>query len=393
LQRFRSTANAATLRAMRMRIVLPLAATLPLAALAVPTPAAAYFVHTVTTGESLASVAAADGLSVDQLAAANGLSPSSELIAGSSLSIPPQSAPATSSSEEIGETAAPVTTTESAGASGGYTVQPGDTLSAIAARDGTTVDALASANGLDPNAVLLSGSTLSLSGAPVSGTSEPVSSSTTSSGYLVQPGDTLSAIAAREGTTVDALASANGLDPSGILLSGSTLSLSGSAPAGGSSTTGSAEGQPIGAAALTSSTGQPYPTAQMMSASQVGAIASANGVPPSLAEAIGWQESGFNNDLTSSTGAHGVMQIEPGTWNWIQGSLAGGSLSPSSAADNVRGGVLMLRSLLQSTGGNEAQAAAGYYQGLRSVQQNGMYSDTQNYVNSVMSLASRFGGG
>jgi hypothetical protein len=60
--------------------------------------------------------------------------------------------------------------------------------------------------------------------------------------------------------------------------------------------------------------------------------------------------------------------------------------------DNVRGGVLMLHSLLNATGGNEAMAAAGYYQGLPSVLQHGLYSDTQQYVNNVMSLASRFGG-
>jgi hypothetical protein len=38
-------------------------------------------------------------------------------------------------------------------------------------------------------------------------------------------------------------------------------------------------------------------------------------------------------------------------------------------------------------------AAAGYYQGLSSVRQNGMFPDTQQYVRSVMALRSRFGGG
>ena len=37
-------------------------------------------------------------------------------------------------------------------------------------------------------------------------------------------------------------------------------------------------------------------------------------------------------------------------------------------------------------------AAAGYYQGLASVRQHGMYSDTQQYVNDVMALQQRFGG-
>jgi soluble lytic murein transglycosylase-like protein len=130
-----------------------------------------------------------------------------------------------------------------------------------------------------------------------------------------------------------------------------------------------------------------------VSASEVGSIANANGVPASLAQAIGWQESGFNNDLVSNAGARGVMQILPGTWDWIQRTLTAGTpLADASASSNVRGGVLLLHSLLQATGGDPAMAAAGYYQGLPSVQQNGMYSDTQQYVNSVMALRQRFGG-
>jgi N-acetylmuramoyl-L-alanine amidase len=125
----------------------------------------------------------------------------------------------------------------------------------------------------------------------------------------------------------------------------------------------------------------------------VGSIANANGVPASLAQAIGWQESGFNNDLVSSAGARGVMQILPGTWNWIQGELTAGTpLAPASAADNVRGGVLLLHSLLASTGGDPTLAAAGYYQGLSSVLRNGLFNDTKQYIDSVMALRQRFGG-
>ena len=130
-----------------------------------------------------------------------------------------------------------------------------------------------------------------------------------------------------------------------------------------------------------------------MSAGEIGSIAAANGVSPSLAEAIGWQESGFNNGLVSSTGATGVMQIEPGTWQYIGQNLATPPpLSSASASDNVRGGVLLLHSLLGQTGGDPSLAAAGYYQGLASVRRNGMYADTQRYVNDVMALRSRFGG-
>jgi LysM repeat protein len=389
---------------MRMRTVLPLVAALALLA---PGSAAAYVVHTVAPGESLTSVAAQDGLSVDQLAAANGLSPEAALIAGTSLSIPPQgastelAAPATSEAPATTESAATPVSDTSTSAGGGYVVQPGDTLSGIAAANGMSVASLAALNGLDPNGVLLSGSTLSFSGSgSSSAATAPVSDTSTSAagGYVVQPGDTLSGIAAAHGMSVEALASMNGLDPNGVLLSGSTLSFSG-AGSGSSATSATsaasaadASGQPIGLSSLTSGSG-PNPTAETVSSSEVGAIAAAAGVPASFAEAIGYQESGFNNNLVSSTGARGVMQIEPGTWDWIQGSLAGNSLSANSATDNVRGGVLMLKALLQSTGGNEAEAAAGYYQGLSSVQQNGMYADTQNYVNNVMALSSRFGGG
>jgi len=232
-------------------------------------------------------------------------------------------------------------------------------------------------------------------------------SDTTSSGssYVVQAGDTLSAIAARAGESVDALAAANGLNPRHYLITGTVLRVPPGSGSGSGSTvdvslsssseSSAATSQPVGGPAQGTPTDPPYPTPERVSASEVGSVAAANGVPPSLAAAIAWQESGFNNDLVSSADARGVMQILPGTWAWIQHSLdtGGPPLAPASAADNVRGGVLLLHSLLQSTGGDPAMAAAGYYQGLPSVIQHGVYPSTQNYVNSVLALERQFGGG
>jgi soluble lytic murein transglycosylase-like protein len=45
--------------------------------------------HTVEPGESLWSIAAEDGLTVEELAAANGLSPDAQLVAGATVLIPP----------------------------------------------------------------------------------------------------------------------------------------------------------------------------------------------------------------------------------------------------------------------------------------------------------------
>jgi LysM repeat protein len=300
-------------------------------ALFAPAAASAAFPHVVAPGESLYSVAAADGLSVDQLAAQNGLSADSELVAGSTLLIPPQSAAVVGSGVGVSSTPVVATTSSTTG-TGGYVVQPGDSLWAVASRSGISVDALAAANGLDPNGYLISGSSISIPGASSSGATM---------------------VSTIPSSTAPAVVSSN------------------------------------------AASGGPYPTPERVSASEVGSIGSANGVPSSLADAVGWQESGFNNDLVSSADARGVMQILPGTWAWIQNTLAQGGppLAPASAADNVRGGVLMLRSLLNSTGGDPALAAAGYYQGLPSVQQNGMYSSTQQYVNDVLALRSQFGGG
>jgi len=307
-----------------------------------PATASASFVHVVSTGESLSSIAAADGLSVYQLAAANGLSPTTQLVAGETIQIPPQ---------------------QSSSSSGGISM-------ASSAGDGRN----------DADDV---GSTATTASVPVS---------TTSSGgaYVVQPGDTLTGIAARAGVSPRALAADNGLAVNGVLISGTVLHLSGGAGASSSA----ASSQPVGAVAEGSPTDPPYPTPERVTSGQVGSIAADNGVPATLADAIAWQESGFNNDLVSSADARGVMQILPGTWQWIQHSLDTGTpLAPASAADNVRGGVLLLHSLLGATGGDPAMAAAGYFQGLPSVQQHGLYPETQQYVHDVLALQRQFGGG
>jgi soluble lytic murein transglycosylase-like protein len=96
--------------------------------------------------------------------------------------------------------------------------------------------------------------------------------------------------------------------------------------------------------------------------------------------------------MVSSANARGVMQVMPGTWDWVNHSLASRSLDPNSAIDNVHAGSLYLRQLLSDTGGDPAMAAAAYYQGLASVRQNGMLPETRRYVDNVMALRSRFGG-
>jgi N-acetylmuramoyl-L-alanine amidase len=96
--------------------------------------------------------------------------------------------------------------------------------------------------------------------------------------------------------------------------------------------------------------------------------------------------------MVSSANARGVMQVMPGTWDWVQRNLASRQLDPSSATDNVHAGTLYLRQLLRESGGDPAIAAAGYYQGPASVRKIGMLPETQRYVQNVLALRSRFGG-
>ena len=263
-----------------------------------------------------------------------------------------------------------------------HTVAPGDTLSGIAAANGISTDALAAANGLAPDADVILGSTIQVPSGTAAATGSTSGSGAPAplGGYTVQPGDTLSGIAARSGVSASQLAWMNGLDPSAPLISGTALKLPNGAS--GSGSTAPAQSYPHAA---------PYPTATHTSSSEISQIASGQGVSGSLASAIAWQESGFNNGVVSSANARGVMQVTPGAWQWVEQNLSG-PLDPSSPQDNVRAGSAYLGQLLRDTGGDERMAVAAYYQGLGSVQSQGVLPETQRYVDNVMALRSRFGG-
>ena len=93
-----------------------------------------------------------------------------------------------------------------------YTVRSGDSLSAIAAKFGTTVSALQSANNIHNANLIYPGQVLKVSG-----------QATTSNTYTVRSGDNLSTIASRLGTTVAHLQSVNGIRNANLIYSGQNL--------------------------------------------------------------------------------------------------------------------------------------------------------------------------
>lgn len=156
-------------------------------------------VHTIAAGDTLYTIAQRYGTTIDQLMAWNGLS-SDWLTVGSSLVV-------------YGDAVAAPTYTTTANTHGYHTVQPGEYLESIANAYGVTVDDLRAWNGLSSD-WLMPGDVLSVYGYATSGvtsTSTHVSSTTNIGNYTVVAGDTLSTIASAYGTTVDHLMAINGL--------------------------------------------------------------------------------------------------------------------------------------------------------------------------------------
>ncbi len=188
--------------------------------------------------------------------------------------------------------------------------------------------------------------------------------------HTVQPGETLWSIASANGISTQTLAAANGISSEAHVIIGTTLQV----PSAGTAAPAASSGGTAGGS------------------SDVSGIAAQYGVPASLANAIAHQESGFNNSMVSSTGARGVMQVMPDTFDYVDDVLGAGPQDPSSPQQNITAGVLYLRQLLREFGYDERSAVAAYYQGAASVRQRGMFADTQQYVANVMALKARYGG-
>ena len=339
------------MRQMRLRSVLATSLAAGIAAAFGAAPAGAAVPHVVQPGETLWSIAAANNLTTRTVAAFNGLSEDSQVVLGQTVQVP--------------------TTVEGYSALVNAGLAPADPAQPAAA----------------PAAPAPDGTGAVTAGAPVQATTATVSTGPAPQGhYKVRPGDTLGALAGSSGVSVDAMAAMNGIDPSAPLLDRHGAQ---AAQRRARRRRGAATPEP---AQTVVPQADPVPTAAVVGAADVQSVASLHGVSPSLAAAIAWQESGFNNSMVSSANARGVMQVMPGTWSYVQENLADRALDPNSATDNVHAGVLYLKRLLNETGGDESAAIAGYYQGLASVQSRGMFDDTQQYVANVQALRARFGG-
>ena len=99
-------------------------------------------------------------------------------------------------------------------------------------------------------------------------------------------------------------------------------------------------------------------------------------------------ESGYNNNLVSSAGATGVMQLLPQTWDYVETSLVGRPV-PHTVDGNVRVGVAYLRQLLSEFQGDKRLALGAWYQGPAAVRTRGLYAETRWFVAAVFALEQR----
>ncbi len=127
------------------------------------------------------------------------------------------------------------------------TVQPGDTVSAIAARYGLATAEVLAENGLGWTSLVFPGQRLALPGGTAAASSAPTVPRPEIARHIVRPGDTVTAIAASHGLDVDIVLSANGLSRASLIFPGQAIVLP--AADAGSEPATNADGEPSAAPA------------------------------------------------------------------------------------------------------------------------------------------------
>lgn len=359
--------------------------------------------HRIVPGDTVSSIAARYGLDVNEVLRINNLTPTSIIFAGKELKL-------------TGTAPAPA---PGAPAKGTYTVEAGDTLSAIAAKHDVSLASVLKANGLSMTSVIHPGQQIAVDGAapsaPAAAPSAPAAPApapASAGTYTVVPGDTLGAIAARHGVSLQTVLEANNLSMTSIIRPGQKLSLSGSSTITTASSTPAAPAAPAAAEAptdLVPSTFLHYTYPQHVVANanlnkqalnaaavpsraqmqqMVADTAVSMGVDPALAQAFALQESGFDQRAVSPANAIGTMQVIPSSGEWAS-DLVGRQLNLLDPQDNVTAGVAIIRALVRTSPSLEV-AIASYYQGQYSVTTQGMYPDTKAYVASVLAHRAGF---
>ena len=337
------------------------------AAIAVPA-AATDRVVIVQPGDTLSEIALKEGVSLAQLKALNGIADANRIYAGQRLRVTGKVGSATAA------------TAAAAPAARIHVVARGETLSGIARHYGSTVTAIAKANGITRPSLIRAGQRLAIPGqasALATVATAPAVAAPAPRVHVVARGETLSGIAKHYGSTVTAIAKANGITRPSLIRVGQRLTIPGSAaPSAG-----------MMPASIASSMAGRADVAAIIRAS-----AKAHGVPVAFALAVAWQESGWRANVVSHAGAVGVMQLTPATAEWVATTMLGHGIKLRDARSNVEAGVVLLRHYLDRYHGDRRLTLAAYYQGQTATDRHGVYRMTRPYIASILALEKLLGG-
>ena len=223
-----------------------------------PPPVTPATTYTVVAGDSLWTIAKKHGTTVTDLAKANKLTNNSRLSIGQKLIIPGKAPAAEGGAGEPAPTAT-------------YKVRPGDTLSGIAHRMGTTAAEIKRANNLSSDYVQV-GQELRLPGETAAATAAPAAASAPAASpaapvkraegsvvHVVKPGETLGAIARKYQVKTQDLLVANNISDPRKIRAGQELVIPGYTAVSGAG--GSSGAAPVGTPAGNAPAASPAPAA------------------------------------------------------------------------------------------------------------------------------------
>ena len=172
--------------------------------------------YKVQSGDSLTGVASRYNIGISDLAAANGLSTTSNLIRGRTITIPASGSASAASNNTSSSSQSTTTSSRSGngkvlGNTESYRVQSGDGLIALSRRFGIAVEDLAATNNMATNAQLQRGQTIKVPKATVQ--------------YTVGSGDSLIGLARKYGVSTQELADMNNIAANTMLQRGQRLTV------------------------------------------------------------------------------------------------------------------------------------------------------------------------
>ncbi len=330
---------------------------------------------TVEPGDTLTSISKRHRVTVATLVDLNELPNPNRIYAGQRLRVAakaPPTAPAAASKPAAART---------------HVVKRGQNLTVIARRYGITVSAIVRANEIRNASRIYAGQRLAIPGASPSAAPKatkapkPAASAT----HKVARGENLTTIARAYSISVSALVKANGITNPSRIYAGQRLTVPGKSAASKKSGPAASERPKVPASMKALMTKRDTVRRTIVEEAR------RYDVPPALALAVAWQESGWQQGVVSHAGAVGVMQLMPATAEWVGDVMLGTPVQIRDTRHNVRAGVRLLAHYLAHYDGDRARVLAAYYQGQWATDHHGIYPVSRPYIASIKVLERLFG--